>query len=102
LAEYKTIKEQQGFSVIGQDLGLIVNPSFPYLAASPDWFTELKNGNQAECGLVEVKSLSKYANLKPCEAAEFCDFLPMKMESCILTPAIPITTKFKDRWQFLE
>jgi hypothetical protein len=74
LAEYKTIREQQGFVVFGRDLGLVVNPSFPYLAASPDWFTELKKGNQVECGLVEVKSLSKHANLKPCEAAEFCDF----------------------------
>lgn len=74
LAQYKTLKEQQGFTVSGKDLGLIVNPNFPFLAASPDWFVELKSGKESQCGLVEIKSLSKHANLKPEEAAEFSTF----------------------------
>ena len=75
LAQYKTLKEQEGYTIFGRDLGLIVNPNFPYLAASPDWFVELrKPGSENQCGLVEVTSLSKYSHLTPVEAAEFSAF----------------------------
>ena len=73
IAHYKNQKETEGFIVSGKDLGLVVNPKFPYLGASPDWFVTLKKGSSVEHGLVEIKSLSKYASLTPREAANLPD-----------------------------
>ena len=73
LVHYKNQKESEGYEVTGKDLGLVVNPRFPYLGASPDWFVSLKKGSTVEHGLVEIKSLSKYASLTPKEAAKLPD-----------------------------
>ena len=84
LAHYKSQKEAEGYEVTGKDLGLVVNPRFPYLRASPDWFVTSKKGSTVEHGLVETKILSKYASLTPKEAAKlpdkFFSFLNGKMK----------------------
>ena len=78
LAQYKLQKEKQGYAVKGKDLGLVVNPHFPYLGASPDWFVELRKDGKVTKGPVEVKSLSKYKELTPKEAANFDTFYSYK------------------------
>ena len=60
--------EQQGFHVKGQDLGLVVNPNYPFLGASLDWFVTLTKGTETLHGAVEVKSLVSLAHLTPEEA----------------------------------
>lgn len=74
LAQYKCELEGNGFIVEMQKMGLIVNPNFPYLGASPDMFVTLTKGGEVSHGLVEVKSLSKNRNLTPCEAAQIEKF----------------------------
>ena len=43
--------------MLGQDIGLIVNPNYSYFGASPDWFVTLKDQvtGLGDNGLVEVK-----------------------------------------------
>ena len=70
LAAYKQKKEAQGFKVTTKDLGLVINPSYPYLGASLDAFVKLEKDGQATYGAVEIKTLSKYAHLSLQQAAE--------------------------------
>ncbi len=55
-----------------QDIGLVVNPQYPYLGASPDGFVTIHT-NPPKYGLAEVKTLSKYGHLTAKEAANMPD-----------------------------
>ena len=68
LSQYKSRMEQQGFRVTMTDLGLVINPQFPFLGASLDSFVTLCDGSEVSHGVVEVKSLVKLAHLTPEEA----------------------------------
>ena len=73
LAMYKRDMEKlYGVNVNIEDIGLVVNPAFSHLGASPDGFVTI-NTNPPTYGLAEVKTLSKYSHLTPAEAANMPD-----------------------------
>ncbi len=73
LVMYKRDLEKiYGVNVEIQDLGLVVNPQFPHLGASPDGFVTIAT-DPPTYGLAEVKTLSKYSYLTPVEAANMPD-----------------------------
>jgi hypothetical protein len=71
LAAYVKQKSDEGYHVISKaDLGLVVNPNFPYLGASLDCFIRLEKYGQLFQGAVEIKTLAKHAPLTLSQAAE--------------------------------
>ena len=57
---------------VGQT-GLIINPSFPCLGASPDGLLT-DSSNTDPNGILEIKCPYKYRDVDPCEAAANKDF----------------------------
>lgn len=57
----KKMRKQAGHSVTVLECGLVVNPSFPYLGASPDGKVMEPNSND-KYGLLEIKCPYKYRN----------------------------------------
>lgn len=54
--------------------GLIINPSFPFLGASPDGLLTDPSNTTDTNGILEIKCPYKYRNVEPCEAAVNKDF----------------------------
>ena len=79
LAAYKAQKCKEGFDVKSiVDLGLVVNPSFPFLGASLDGFVTVEKDGTNMHGAVEIKTLAKNASLTLGQAAEVEDFFEYK------------------------
>ncbi|XP_070560694.1 uncharacterized protein [Ptychodera flava] len=62
VAQYVQDMERNGYTVSTRDMGLVVNPSYPFLGASVDKFVTIKPpcipaDNSPQHGCVEVKSL---------------------------------------------
>ena len=62
--------------------GLIINPAFPYLAATPDGLVKDISSPDAD-GILEIKCPFKYRDVGPTEAAQNKDFC------CELNDGVP-------------
>ena len=60
-------------TVIVTQTGLMINPNFPYLGASPDGLITDCSSTDPN-GILEIKCPYKYRDVDPCEAAEYKDF----------------------------